>query len=60
MIAHAAAWLASDSAGFVSGHTLVVDGGLTSGTRENVAPGEHGRWAQPAQLLRERGRRGIG
>jgi NAD(P)-dependent dehydrogenase (short-subunit alcohol dehydrogenase family) len=59
-IAHAAAWLASDSAGFVSGHTLVVDGGLTSGTRENVAPGEHGRWAQPAQLLRERGRRGIG
>jgi NAD(P)-dependent dehydrogenase (short-subunit alcohol dehydrogenase family) len=59
-IAHAAAWLASDSAGFVSGHTLVVDGGLTSGTRENVAPGEHGRWAQSAQLLRERGRRGIG
>ncbi len=59
-IAHAAAWLASDSAGFVSGHTLVVDGGLTSGTRENIAPGEHGRWAQPAQLLRERGRRGIG
>lgn len=59
-IAQAAAWLASDAAGFVSGHTLVVDGGLTTGTKENVAPGEHGRWAQPAELLRERGRRGIG
>jgi NAD(P)-dependent dehydrogenase (short-subunit alcohol dehydrogenase family) len=58
-IAHAAAWLASDAAGFVSGHTLVVDGGLTSGTPENVAPGEHGRWATAAPLLRERGRRGI-
>ncbi|MFZ0757785.1 MAG: SDR family oxidoreductase, partial [Trebonia sp.] len=38
-IAHAALWLASDDAGFVSGQTLVVDGGLTTGSRENVAPG---------------------
>ena len=44
-IANAAAWLMSDAAAFVSGQTLVVDGGLTSGSPENVAPGEHGRWA---------------
>ena len=58
-IAHAALWLASDDAGFVSGHTLVVDGGLTTGTRENVAPGEHGRWAVRSDLAREAGRRGM-
>ncbi|MGH3153918.1 MAG: glucose 1-dehydrogenase [Streptosporangiaceae bacterium] len=38
-IAHAALWLASDDAGFVSGHVRVVDGGLTTGSRENIAPG---------------------
>ncbi len=58
-IAQAALWLASDDAGFVSGHTLVVDGGLTTGTRENVAPGGHGRWATSGPLLREHGRHGI-
>ncbi len=58
-IAHAALWLASDDAGFVSGHTLVVDGGLTTGSRENVAPGEHGRWASRRDLVREAGRSGI-
>jgi NAD(P)-dependent dehydrogenase (short-subunit alcohol dehydrogenase family) len=58
-IAHAALWLASDDAGFVSGHVLVVDGGLTSGSRENVAPGEHGRWASRRDLVREAGRSGI-
>jgi NAD(P)-dependent dehydrogenase (short-subunit alcohol dehydrogenase family) len=58
-IAHAALWLASDDAGFVSGHTLVVDGGLTSGSPENVAPGEHGRWAKAQPLLREAGQRGV-
>jgi len=58
-IAHAALWLASDDAGFVSGHVLVVDGGLTTGSRENVAPGEHGRWADRRDLVREAGRSGI-
>jgi NAD(P)-dependent dehydrogenase (short-subunit alcohol dehydrogenase family) len=58
-IAHAALWLASDDAGFVSGHTLVVDGGLTTGSRENVAPGEHGRWAVRRDLVREAGRSGV-
>src|ERR1700722_8231564 len=57
-IAHAALWLASDDAGFVSGHILVVDGGLTTGSRENVAPGEHGRWAV-RRLVREAGRSGL-
>jgi len=55
-IAHAVLWLASDDAGFVSGQTLVVDGGLTTGSRENVAPGEHGRWASRRDLMREAGR----
>jgi NAD(P)-dependent dehydrogenase (short-subunit alcohol dehydrogenase family) len=58
-IAHAALWLASDDAGFVSGHILVVDGGLTTGSRENVAPGEHGRWANRRDLVREAGRSGM-
>ena len=58
-IAHAALWLASDDAGFVSGHTLVVDGGLTTGSKENVAPGEHGRWATRRDLAREAGRTGV-
>jgi NAD(P)-dependent dehydrogenase (short-subunit alcohol dehydrogenase family) len=58
-IAHAALWLASDDAGFVSGHTLVVDGGLTTGSKENVAPGEHGRWASRRDLVREAGRSGL-
>lgn len=46
--------------GFVSGPTLVVDGGLTTGSRENVAPAEHGRWATRQHLIRQGGARGIG
>src|ERR1700722_14754597 len=58
-IAHAALWLASDDAGFVSGPTLVVDGGLTTGSREKVAPGGHGRWASRRDLVREAGHSGM-
>jgi NAD(P)-dependent dehydrogenase (short-subunit alcohol dehydrogenase family) len=36
-IAKAVLWLASDDAGFVSGHSLVVDGGATTGlTRDSI------------------------
>jgi NAD(P)-dependent dehydrogenase (short-subunit alcohol dehydrogenase family) len=31
-IAHAAMFLASKGAGFINGHTLVVDGGLSAGS----------------------------
>jgi len=57
-IAEAATWLMSDRAGFVSGHTLVVDGGLTTGSAEGAAPG-HGRFARHEPMLREGGRRGL-
>jgi hypothetical protein len=57
-IAEAAVWLMSDRAGFVSGHTLVVDGGLTTGSREGAEPGQ-GRFAAHQPLLREGGRRGL-
>ncbi len=45
-VAHAAVWLASDEAGFVSGTTIVVDGGLTTGSKENLAPQGLGSWAR--------------
>ena len=45
-VANAAVWLASDEAGFVSGTTILVDGGLTSGSKENFAPGDLGSWAR--------------
>jgi NAD(P)-dependent dehydrogenase (short-subunit alcohol dehydrogenase family) len=57
-IAEAATWLASDRAGFVSGHTLVVDGGFTTGSVEGAEPGR-GRFATHEPMLREGGRRGL-
>ena len=57
-IAEAAVWLMSNRAGFVSGHTLVVDGGFTTGSAEGAKPAK-GRFANHEPLLREGGRRGI-
>lgn len=57
-VAEAAVWLAGDGAGFVSGITLSVDGGLVSGTPEGAEPGQGG-FAGHRPLVREGGRRGI-
>jgi len=52
-IAHAAVYLASADAGFVNGHTLVVDAGLTSGSGQSMP-----LFAKHAPMVREAGRRG--
>jgi NAD(P)-dependent dehydrogenase (short-subunit alcohol dehydrogenase family) len=57
-IAHAALWLASDDAGFVSGTALVVDGGLTTGSREAAERGQ-GTFGARKPLIRQAGLRGI-
>lgn len=57
-IAHAALWLASDDAGFVSGTALVVDGGLTTGSREAAERGQ-GTFVTKRPLVREAGARGL-
>lgn len=54
-IAHAALWLASDDAGYVTGHTLTVDGGLTEGCGSPTPP----LFLKHAPMIRERGRRGL-
>lgn len=58
-IAHAALWLASDDAGFVSGTAIVVDGGLTTGSREAAERGQ-GTFAAHRPLIRQGGLRGLG
>ncbi len=53
-VAHAALYLASDAGAFVSGHTLVVDAGLTSGSGQSMP-----LFANHAPMIREAGRRGL-
>ena len=59
-IAEAALWLASDNAGYVSGHTLVVDAGVTTGSSASGAMYEElGLYDKYAPMLRESGRTGL-
>lgn len=44
-IAPAAVWLASDSAGFVNGHDLIVDGGISAGRPISVSIAERQQMA---------------
>jgi NAD(P)-dependent dehydrogenase (short-subunit alcohol dehydrogenase family) len=57
-IARAALWLASDEAGFVSGTAVVVDGGLTSGSKE-AADRAQGTFAAHRPVIRQAGLRGL-
>ena len=53
-VVNAALFLASDEAGFISGHLLVTDAGITIGAvPEGVAFTEH------APMIREAGRTGL-
>ena len=52
-VANAAVYLASDAGAFVSGHTLVVDAGLTAGCGSEEPP-----FLEYAPMFREAGRRG--
>jgi NAD(P)-dependent dehydrogenase (short-subunit alcohol dehydrogenase family) len=57
-VAQSVAWLASDRAGYVSGQTLVVDGGATTGSPPDPKVGELNRFSVRRPLIREAGRRG--
>jgi len=54
-IARAALYLTSDDGGYVSGHTLVVDGGLTTGSSAGMSP----MFSTYTPMVREAGRRGL-
>lgn len=58
-IAEAIVWLLCDQSGFVSGHTLVVDGGLTTGSPEDPANRPPRRFDTHQPLVREAGKRGL-
>ena len=49
-IAQAIAWLASDRAGYISGHTLVIDGGWTTGSPQSPKAGELNRFSAARPL----------
>tara|TARA_R110002110_G_scaffold362241_1_gene572072 strand:- start:160196 stop:161032 length:837 start_codon:yes stop_codon:yes gene_type:complete len=53
-VANAALWLASDEAGYTSGHTLTVDAGITSG----AMPGGP-RFNEYSPMQREAGKSGL-
>ncbi len=53
-IANAAVYLTSDAAGFVNGHALVVDAGLTSGCGQSMP-----LFQNYSPMVREAGRRGL-
>jgi NAD(P)-dependent dehydrogenase (short-subunit alcohol dehydrogenase family) len=54
-VAYAALYLASDEAAFVNGHTLVVDAGVTTGSRR----ANTGMFDSHSPLVRESGKRGL-
>jgi NAD(P)-dependent dehydrogenase (short-subunit alcohol dehydrogenase family) len=58
-IAEAIVWLLCDQSGFVSGHTLVVDGGLTTGSPEDPAHRPPNRFSTHEPIVREASRRGL-